>query len=418
MGPLSAPAAVPVRPGGPRRVTVEVGAGGDAGPLHRPWQPMVGSEHLSHLLSADRTGGRAIGADLCDALRRIRDELGVGIGTRARHPVRRPGRVAATGRPRFDFDGVDRVYDIVLELGMRPVVELSFMPRDLARDPHRTVFAYRGIISPPRDWDRWAELVRALIAHLVDRYGRDEVRDHWPFEVWNEANLSVFWSGTPAGVLAALRGDRPRGQGRRPRHQGRRPRLGRGRLDRRPAGLDRAGGLPVHPHLRQPAAGPAAAAPAAGCRCCGPSGASPPPTATRSTTPSSPRRSCCAACARRPGGWTRWRPWVASDHFEELGRPPRLLHGGFGLLTVGNLAKPKYLGAHARPAARRHADCRSRSPATARAAWSRLGGAAPTVRRRAGVERRPWTSRRPAATRSCTGRSPSTVHRAARPRTS
>ena len=94
------------------------------------------------------------------------------------------------------------------------------MPRDLARDPDRTVFAYRGIISPPKDWDRWADLVRALTAHLVDRYGRDEVRDHWAFEVWNEANLSVFWSGTPAGVLAALRGDRPRGQGRRPRHRG------------------------------------------------------------------------------------------------------------------------------------------------------------------------------------------------------
>ena len=47
-------------------------------------------------------------------------------------------------------------------------------------------------------------------------------------------------------------------------------------------------------------------------------------------------------------------PWVASDHFEELGRPPRLLHGGFGLLTVGNLAKPKFWALCAGPAARRH----------------------------------------------------------------
>jgi xylan 1,4-beta-xylosidase len=34
--------------------------------------------------------------------------------------------------------------------------------------------------------------------------------------------------------------------------------------------------------------------------------------------------------------------WVASDHFEELGRPPELFHGGFGLLSVGNLRKPRY----------------------------------------------------------------------------
>ena len=72
------------------------------------------------------------------------------------------------------------------------------MPRDLASDPGKTVFAYKGIISPPKDWTRWADLVRALVTHLVDRYGLDEVRDNWAFEVWNEANLSVFWSGTPA----------------------------------------------------------------------------------------------------------------------------------------------------------------------------------------------------------------------------
>ena len=59
-----------------------------------------------------------------------------------------------------DFSGVDRVYDTLLETGMRPVVELSYMPHDLATDPSRTVFAYEAIISPPRDWDRWADLPR------------------------------------------------------------------------------------------------------------------------------------------------------------------------------------------------------------------------------------------------------------------
>ena len=65
----------------------------------------------------------------------------------------------------------------------------------------RLSFAYEAIISPPRDWGRWAELVRALTAHLVERYGLEEVRDRWSFEVWNEANLDVFWSGTAEEYL-------------------------------------------------------------------------------------------------------------------------------------------------------------------------------------------------------------------------
>ena len=101
------------------------------------------------------------------------------------------------GRPLFDFDVVDRVYDRVLDAGCRPVVEVSFMPRDLARDPSATVFAYDAIVSPPRDWDRWAELVERLAGHLVERYGADEVAS-WGFEIWNEPNLEVFWAGTQA----------------------------------------------------------------------------------------------------------------------------------------------------------------------------------------------------------------------------
>jgi beta-xylosidase len=57
------------------------------------------------------------------------------------------------------------------------------------------------VSSPPKDWDRWADLVRDLVQHLVDRYGRDEVRDHWAFEVWNEPNLEYFWSGEDADYL-------------------------------------------------------------------------------------------------------------------------------------------------------------------------------------------------------------------------
>jgi beta-xylosidase len=99
------------------------------------------------------------------------------------------------GEAEYDFTGIDRIYDRLLDIGLRPVVELSFMPHDLASDPKATVFMYRAIISPPRDWNRWGELNHHLAVHLVERYGIEEV-SQWGFEVWNEANLKVFWTGT------------------------------------------------------------------------------------------------------------------------------------------------------------------------------------------------------------------------------
>ena len=181
-------------------MTIEVGQGSGAvgsGALERPWEPMIGSEHLSYMLSRDRTGGRVIGPELREALRIAHDELGV-RAVRA-HAILCDDLGVYTesdGRAVHDFSGIDRVYDGLMEIGVRPVVELSFMPRDLARDPGRTVFTYGAIVSPPRDWDRWADLVRDLAAHLAERYGLDEVVSRWAFEVWNEPNLEGFWSGT------------------------------------------------------------------------------------------------------------------------------------------------------------------------------------------------------------------------------
>jgi xylan 1,4-beta-xylosidase len=192
-GPLSAPVAAAPDPAGSGAVTVEVG-GEVAGELARPWQPMIGSEHLSYLMRRDRTGGRVIGTELREALRIARDELGV-RAVRAHGILCDDLGVYREGRAP-DFGGVDRVYDDLMALGLRPVVGLSFMPRDLARDPGQTVFSYQAVISPPKDWDRWGDLVGNLAAHLVQRYGAAEVAGHWAFEVWNEPNLDVFWSGT------------------------------------------------------------------------------------------------------------------------------------------------------------------------------------------------------------------------------
>jgi xylan 1,4-beta-xylosidase len=321
-----------------------------AGQLGRPWEPMVGSEHLSCLLRRDRTGGRVIGTELREALRIAHDECGV-RAVRAHGILNDDLRVYAesAGRAVHDFTGIDRVYDELMEIGLRPVVELSFMPRDLARDPDRTVFTYGAIVSPPKDWDRWAALVGDLAAHLIQRYGRDEVVSRWAFEVWNEPNLEVFWSGTPEEYF---------------------------RLYDVSARAIKA----VDPGLR--VGGPSSAAAGWIWELLGHLEGSGAPLDFLSThvygnVPLDLRPVLGAyGRAGTPIWWTEWGTtpthfhdvgdtvfaaaflvrgmasamgriealshWVASDHFEELGPPPELFHGGFGLLSVGNLRKPRY----------------------------------------------------------------------------
>ena len=94
----------------------------------------------------------------------------------------------------YSFLNADRIIDFLLSIGMRPFVELSFMPEALASG-HTTVFSYRGNVTPPRDYDQWATLIQKLTRHWVDRYGAAEVRE-WFFEVWNEPNLKAFWTAT------------------------------------------------------------------------------------------------------------------------------------------------------------------------------------------------------------------------------
>jgi xylan 1,4-beta-xylosidase len=100
-----------------------------------------------------------------------------------------------SGSPVYNFSYVDQIYDGLLQNGVRPFVELSFMPRKLAAQQAVHPFWYAPIVSPPRSYDRWGELVTHFAQHLIDRYGIDEV-SQWYFEVWNEPNLD-FWAGDP-----------------------------------------------------------------------------------------------------------------------------------------------------------------------------------------------------------------------------
>ena len=99
------------------------------------------------------------------------------------------------GKPLYNFSYVDQIYDGLLANGVRPIVELSFMPRKLASRNLPHSFWYHPNVAPPKDYRRWDELIEALAQHLVERYGVAEVR-RWYFEVWNEPNLE-FWAGSP-----------------------------------------------------------------------------------------------------------------------------------------------------------------------------------------------------------------------------
>ncbi|MEH0985391.1 GH39 family glycosyl hydrolase [Micromonospora sp. CPCC 205556] len=346
LGPPSAPVAALTDGDGLVEVTVDADC--PLGPVHRPWRDMIGSEHLSLLLSADRVGGEEMGAGLAAALGRAHRELGV-------ERVRAHGILGddlgvyreVDGRPVHDFTGIDAVLDALAPTGLRPVLELSFTPRALARDPSRVVTA-AGVSSPPRDWDRWAALVGDLIRHLRARVGDAELR-HWAVEVWNEPDLDCFWTGSREDYLRMYD------------------------VTAR-AVREACPGLPI--------GGPATAATKWVEPFLDHIDASGAPLDFLSThVYGSPPLDLRPALARHgragtPLRWTEWGPspthfapvndsvfsaafvatgmqeaagrvaalacWVASDHFEELGRPPALLHGGFGLLSVGGLAKPRF----------------------------------------------------------------------------
>ena len=101
----------------------------------------------------------------------------------------------AQGDASYNFSYVDQIYDGLLANGVRPFLELSFMPSQLAAKDLRQAFWYKPNVSPPKDWSRWEELVHRFVEHLVDRYGVEEV-GRWYFEVWNEPNID-FWAGEP-----------------------------------------------------------------------------------------------------------------------------------------------------------------------------------------------------------------------------
>lgn len=99
----------------------------------------------------------------------------------------------AQGNPRFNFQYIDDVYDFLLSIGIKPFVEIGFMPKALASShENATLFWWNANVTPPKDYEKWSRLIRTLVQHWTDRYGKDEVKT-WRFEIWNEPNLDAFW---------------------------------------------------------------------------------------------------------------------------------------------------------------------------------------------------------------------------------
>ena len=105
------------------------------------------------------------------------------------------------GRPIYNWQYIDELYDSLLAIGVKPFVELGFMPAALASGTH-TVFWWKGNVTPPKDYQKWADLIRALVTHWTGRYGEAEIAT-WYFEVWNEPNLAGFWIGDKQGKTDA-----------------------------------------------------------------------------------------------------------------------------------------------------------------------------------------------------------------------
>ncbi len=98
------------------------------------------------------------------------------------------------GRLVYNWQYIDEIFDEMLAQGIRPFVELSFTPKAMASG-EKTVFWWKGNITPPRDYGEYYDFIRAAVEHWQARYGRAEL-ESWFFEVWNEPDLGIFFTGT------------------------------------------------------------------------------------------------------------------------------------------------------------------------------------------------------------------------------
>jgi len=165
-------------------------------PTDYSWQMGIGNDHACQMLRTD----------VCQHVKLVHDELGIkyirfhGIfdddllvvqRLTDYHNFRR--MPYAKGIEETNFRQIANVFDNVLQCGMKPFVELSFMPKALASGK-KIGLRYKNNITMPKFMDRWTDLVEKFILFLFERYGKEEVKT-WYFEVWNEPDLPIFFKG-------------------------------------------------------------------------------------------------------------------------------------------------------------------------------------------------------------------------------
>ena len=168
-------------------------------PFPHVWTRCVGSCHALTALREDwrrqmRTCRDELGFEYVRFHGLLDDDMSVCLGVEK-------GRGGET--PVCSFFNVDSIFDFLVGIDMKPFIELGFMPSPLASGT-QTCFHYKGNVTPPRDYRTWGRLVEQLARHLVARYGLAAVAA-WPFEVWNEPNLSYFWAGDQAAYFELYR---------------------------------------------------------------------------------------------------------------------------------------------------------------------------------------------------------------------
>ncbi|MGN1194106.1 MAG: beta-xylosidase, partial [Acutalibacteraceae bacterium] len=187
---------------------------GETRKVSKHWQFCIGSGHAA---LAHRT-------DYIQQLKTVHDELGIervrfhGIFNDDMNVCQRLSDhlpVVTRNRTKlFSFYQVAKIYDKLLEIGVKPFVELGFMPSALASGK-KTVFYYKGNVTMPKNMSEWQEFIREFARFLINRYGEEEVTS-WYFEVWNEPDLACFFKGSMkdyyrlyAGTVRALKSVNP-----------------------------------------------------------------------------------------------------------------------------------------------------------------------------------------------------------------
>ena len=93
------------------------------------------------------------------------------------------------GESTINFTLIDKVLDFLLSINLKPLIQLSFMPKDLSKYPNKKVFNSSFITSEPIKMEKWVDLVEQFTLHIIQRYGKYEV-EQWKFCVWNEPDTS------------------------------------------------------------------------------------------------------------------------------------------------------------------------------------------------------------------------------------